>query len=79
MLQPTQKKVIEILEEHGQVRGIDITTRLDSLGYDSIDTLRLLIKLEDAFNISINNPEIFADFGTVEDLADEMYKRRPWQ
>lgn len=79
MLQPTQQKVIEVLEEHSKVRGIDLNTRLDSLGYDSIDTLGLLIKLEDIFNISIDNPEMLADLGTVEDLADEMYKKRPWQ
>ena len=53
-----EQQVVELVQEHSAVKGIDITgdTRLfEDLGYDSIAVIRLLVAAEELFGFESND------------------------
>lgn len=60
------EKVKEIVVEQLGLEGNEITeeTSFDSLGVDSLDLFQIIIEIEEAFNIQIENAE---EMKTVKD------------
>lgn len=64
----TLDKVIEILAESKDLQPAEITAEStwEELGLDSLDTVELVMNMEDAFGISL---EMTEDLKTVGDVA----------
>lgn len=62
------EKVMTILAEYKEIEEsqIELTTTMESLGIDSLDTVELVMNLEDAFHVEI---EVDEDIQKVEDLV----------
>ncbi|GAA0683912.1 MULTISPECIES: acyl carrier protein [Clostridium] len=62
------EKVKEIVVEQLGLEGNEITeeTSFDSLGVDSLDLFQIIIEIEEAFNIQIENAE---EMKTVKDAV----------
>ncbi len=62
------EKVKEIVIEQLGLEGNEITeeTSFDSLGVDSLDLFQIIIEIEEAFNIQIENAE---EMKTVKDAV----------
>lgn len=71
-------KIIKILGKHKCVNSpnkIDSSTELKTLGIDSISFVKIIIELEEAFNISIPLDEIeFIRINTVHDVCKVLSK-----
>lgn len=67
----TVEKIIEVLANHLEMDAAEIneSTTLESLDVDSLDTVEIMMEIEDEFGVEINA----ADIGTgktVKELAD---------
>lgn len=68
-------KVLEILENHLGVKINNTKANIqDDLGADSLDSVEIIMALEEAFNISITDEEA-VDIKTVDDLIKAVKKR----
>lgn len=70
----TLERVIKVLAEHLEMDESEITaeTTMEELGVDSLDTVEILMEMEDEFEISIQPSEV--KITTVGELADEIDK-----
>lgn len=68
-------KVLEILENHLGVKINNTKANIqDDLGADSLDSVEIIMALEETFNISITDDEA-VDIKTVDDLIKAVKKR----
>jgi acyl carrier protein len=65
-------RFIDLLREYLPLAGpggLDASTGLDQLGLDSLNTVEILIRLEDEFGVQIPDEELnAATFATVDSL-----------
>jgi acyl carrier protein len=48
-------------------------TKLESLGADSLDMLEIIMKLEELFDVQINDEEA-AQISTIQEAVDKIYE-----
>lgn len=67
-----QEKLIEMLRAYSKTPDVSLGSdlRMD-LGLDSFQVVTLVVAIEDAFNVTIDNSKI-ADFITVRDILDYL-------
>lgn len=68
----TLDKVKEIIAEHTGVEtdGITMETALADLNIDSLDTVELLMQIEEEFDVEINVEEVGKTVGALVELID---------
>ncbi len=68
-----EEKIIEILAEYKgcPASEINIENSFEELGLDSLDTVEIVMSLEEAFNIEL---EITGDLKTIKDVAAAIEK-----
>jgi len=49
--------------------AIKLTSTLEDLGADSLDSVEIIMSLEEKYNITISE-DVFADIHTVQDIVD---------
>lgn len=66
----TLERVIKVMAEHLEMDQNEITqgTTLADLGVDSLDTVEILMEMEDEFGVTIEPGEVHVE--TVGELAD---------
>ena len=67
-----EKEVKEILVESInklEFDAIKLTDTLEDLGADSLDSVEIIMSLEEKYNIKISE-DVFADIHTVQDIVD---------
>lgn len=74
-----EKQMIEILGRQISIEGMDIEdvkkTDLISLGLSSLEFMKYLIKLEETFNIEINDYEELSENITLNDLYSYLLEK----
>ena len=72
--QNTQDKVIAIIAEKLSINKADVkaTTSLQDLGADSLDLVEIIMKLEEAFGIEIDD-EKAESLKNVQDVIDYVH------
>lgn len=76
-LEDIQKTVKSILVEKFLIdeSKIELTSTLDSLGLDSLDTTENIMELENAYDITIPDETNLDGLGTkVQDIIDYLFK-----
>ncbi len=53
--------------------AIKLTDTLEDLGADSLDSVEIIMSLEEKYNIKISE-DVFADIHTVQDIVDYIKK-----
>ena len=53
--------------------AIKVTDTLEDLGADSLDSVEIIMSLEEKYNIKISE-DVFADIHTVQDIVDYIKK-----
>ena len=53
--------------------AIKLTDTLEDLGADSLDSVEIIMSLEEKYNIKISE-DVFADIHTVQDIVDYINK-----
>lgn len=75
-----KEKVFEIAHKHGGILPKSAEQTLDSLGLDSLDTIEIVMDLEDQFDIEISDEEVRV-LSTLQNLIDwskaNSRRRRP--
>lgn len=72
ILKKTEQVLISVI---GNNRMLTPSTKLTELGMDSLKTVELIVKLEGAFNISIeDNDLIIENFSTLNEITDLLKK-----
>ncbi|MEI7883759.1 MAG: phosphopantetheine-binding protein [Clostridia bacterium] len=68
-----EEKIIEILAEYKgcPITEINIENSFEELGLDSLDTVEIVMSLEEAFNIEL---EITGELKTIKDVAAAITK-----
>lgn len=71
----TIEKIKELVAEHLEIEVSEIsdTTTFHDLDADSLDTVEILMEIEDEFGVEIKQGEIGA---TVKDLADYIDSKK---
>ncbi|MBE7023774.1 MAG: acyl carrier protein [Ruminococcaceae bacterium] len=71
----TIEKIKELVAEHLEIEVSEITdtTTFQDLDADSLDTVEILMEIEDEFGVEIKQGEIGA---TVKDLADYIDSKK---
>ncbi len=67
-----EKEVKEILVESIQKLELDaikLTDTLEDLGADSLDSVEIIMSLEEKYNIKVSE-DVFSDIHTVQDIID---------
>ena len=64
--------VIRLIYEDAYLKDVKLTTKIEDLGFDSIDEISLLMKIEEYFNISLDETEFYDGIETVQDLCDKI-------
>lgn len=66
----TQSKILRIIAEHRscKISTIDPTATLESIGFDSLDTVELIINFEDEFDVGLETDTIEVT-STVADVV----------
>jgi len=67
-----EKEVKDILVESInklEFDAIKLTDTLEDLGADSLDSVEIIMSLEEKYNIKISE-DVFADIHTVQDIVD---------
>ena len=71
-----EKEVKDILVEsinRLEFDAIKLTDTLEDLGADSLDSVEIIMSLEEKYNIKISE-DVFADIHTVQDIVDYIKK-----
>ena len=71
-----EKEVKDILVESInklEFDAIKLTDTLEDLGADSLDSVEIIMSLEEKYNIKISE-DVFADIHTVQDIVDYIKK-----
>tara|TARA_R100000951_G_scaffold104895_1_gene98356 strand:+ start:238 stop:471 length:234 start_codon:yes stop_codon:yes gene_type:complete len=71
-----EKEVKDILVESInklEFDAIKLTDTLEDLGADSLDSVEIIMSLEEKYNIKISE-DVFADIHTVQDIVDYINK-----
>ena len=70
----TFEKVVEILVEAKDLNAADIieTSTWNDLGLDSLDTVELVMSVEDAFSVSLEMDETMQTVGDVVKAIDAL-------
>tara|TARA_R110000744_G_scaffold309203_2_gene417139 strand:- start:1042 stop:1278 length:237 start_codon:yes stop_codon:yes gene_type:complete len=69
-----EKEVKEILVESIQKLELDaikLTDTLEDLGADSLDSVEIIMSLEEKYNIKVSE-DVFSDIHTVQDIIDHI-------
>ena len=70
------KDIIKILEDYGIEDNIPVTfkTKLrDDLGFDSLEILDLVLKMEYHYSLNIDDCDV-TEINTISDIVDLLYK-----
>jgi len=69
----TLEKVIQILVNYNGCDGSTITkeTTFEQLGLDSLDTVELVMSIEEEFNVSIDMNEGIKTVGDIVDIIEK--------
>lgn len=73
-----EERVVQIISEQLGVRPEEVTPEadlVDDLGVDSLDSVELIMAIEEAFNIEISDEEA-AKLRTVQDITDYLHKAK---
>ena len=76
MIENIQEEVINVLSESLNIDKLKIQLKsdiVDDLGADSLDSVEIIMALEERFGISITDEEAI-DIKTVEDLVNKVEK-----
>ena len=67
------EKVRKILAEYKDIdeSGIELDSKFEDMGFDSLDTVELIMNLEDEFGISIEMSDTLKTVGAVVALIEE--------
>jgi len=71
-----EKEVKDLLVEsinRLEFDAIKLTDTLEDLGADSLDSVEIIMSLEEKYNIKISE-DVFADIHTVQDIVDYIKK-----
>ena len=71
-----EKEVKDLLVESInklEFEAIKLTDTLEDLGADSLDSVEIIMSLEEKYNIKISE-DVFADIHTVQDIVDYIKK-----
>jgi len=70
------QRVIGVIASYAELETgqVSLTTSFEDLGFDSLDALSLVTELEDEFDISISDDEVFA-ISTVHDAVEILQQR----
>ena len=72
----TEQEVKELLVESInklEMDAIKLTSTLKDLGADSLDSVEIIMSLEEKYNIKISE-DVFSDIHTVQDIVDYIDK-----
>ena len=75
----TKNKIINFLKEEFinysdfEISGVNLDTRLDEIGIDSIDLIEIGMDLEHEFEIEINDDDVYA-WQTPNDIVNTILK-----
>lgn len=70
----TSEKIIEIIQRQMGIKTVHVEQTFIELGMDSLDSIELIMEIEDEFEITINEYDIALNITTVKELID--YVRR---
>ena len=70
------QRVIGVIASYAELETgqVSLHTSFEDLGFDSLDALSLITELEDEFDISISNDEVFS-ISTVHDAVEILQQR----
>ena len=71
-----EQEVKEILVESIDKLALDkikLTDTLEDLGADSLDSVEIIMSLEEKYNIKVSE-DVFSDIHTVQDIVDYIKK-----
>lgn len=74
-MQDIFEQVKKIAKEEKDI-NIELSSSLDKLGFDSLDLIELVIKIEDKYNINIPDEHI-RKMKTVKDVIEYIKKSLP--
>lgn len=70
----TSEKIIGIIQRQMGIKTVHVEQTFIELGMDSLDSIELIMEIEDEFEITINEYDIALNITTVKELVD--YVRR---
>jgi len=70
------QRVIGVIASYAELETdqVSLTTSFEDLGFDSLDALSLITELEDAFDISISDEEVYS-IATVHDAVEVLQQK----
>lgn len=70
-----KEKLLKVLTELSGKKGIKMTDKLESLGLDSLAMITMIINLEDAFEVELDEKDMNPyNFETVKDVLNMVDK-----
>ena len=70
------QRVIGVIASYAELETgqVSLNTSFEDLGFDSLDALSLITELEDEFDISISDDEVYS-IATVHDAVEVLQRR----
>ncbi len=70
------QRVIGVIASYAELETgqVSLNTSFEDLGFDSLDALSLITELEDEFDISISDNEVYS-ISTVHDAVEVLQRR----
>ncbi len=70
------QRVIGVIASYAELETdqVSLTTSFEDLGFDSLDALSLITELEDAFDVSISDEEVYS-IATVHDAVEVLQQK----
>ncbi len=70
------QRVIGVIASYAELETgqVSLNTSFEDLGFDSLDALSLITELEDEFDISISDDEVYS-ISTVHDAVEVLQRR----